>query len=109
MTYRRAKVYFKEKIAGELRETEEGYEFIYDASFLSDPEAQPLSVNLPLQENIFQSSTLFPFFQGLLREGWLLDLTSAALKIDKNDRFGFLLRSGEDAIGAVSVRPVGDE
>src|SRR5688572_27215991 len=105
MNFRRAAVFFQNKKAGLLSEPSGGYEFLYEKSYLDDPNAQPLSVNLPLQPQAFQSEILFPFFQGLLREGWLLDMTSAALQIDKSDKFGFLLHSGEDAIGAVSIKP----
>lgn len=105
MSAREAWVFFHDKQAGVLRKTGDGYEFSYDKNYLVDPSAQALSVNLPLQSEPFLSPLLFPFFEGLLREGWLLDLTSVALQLDKRDKFGLLLHSGENAIGAVSIRP----
>jgi serine/threonine-protein kinase HipA len=54
----------------------------------------------------YESERLFPFFAGLIPEGWLLDLTSRTLKIDPENAFGILLATGGECIGAVSVVPV---
>ena len=51
------------------------------------------------------SKTLFPFFEGLLPEGWLLELTTQTLEIDPDDKFELLLHTGSDTVGAVTVRP----
>ena len=104
-----ALVYFEDKKAGLLKKTNDGYEFSYDKNYLHSPDARAISVSLPLREEPYQSKTLFPFFDGLLREGWLLDITSSALNIDKRDKFSLLLHSGEDAIGAVSIRPIRED
>jgi serine/threonine-protein kinase HipA len=102
----RAWVYFGTKKAGLLTRTSGGYEFAYEADYLADPATVPVSLSLPLGTSKFKSQDLFPFFEGMLPEGWLLDLTCAAAKIDKDDRFALLLHTGRDPIGAVSVRPV---
>ena len=101
----RAGVYYGKKKAGVLSKTEAGYEFIYELAYLADPEAMPISLGMPLRPEKYESKALFPFFAGLLPEGWLLDLISAAAKIDKNDEFGLLLHTGQDPIGAVSILP----
>ena len=59
---------------------------------------------MPLTEAPYESSTLFPFFDGLIPEVWLLDIASRNWKIDRNDRFGLLLLCCKDCIGDVSVR-----
>ena len=61
---------------------------------------------MPLRAEKYDSKELFPFFDGLLPEGWLLDLDCAAAKIDKNDKFRLLLHTGRDPVGAVSVQPI---
>lgn len=48
--------------------------------------------------------TLFPFFDGLIPEGWLLNLATRNWKVDQADRFGLLLIACEDCIGNVSIR-----
>ena len=50
------------------------------------------------------SKTLFPFFDGLIPEGWLLGVVSRNWKIDVKDRFGLLLVAFKDGIGNVSIR-----
>ena len=102
--FRTAYVYVRDSFAGTLRETDEGYVFQYDLQYLSDPDAPAVSLTLPLQESPFLSKTLFAFFDGLIPEGWLLNLVSHNWKIDQRDRFGLLLVACKDCIGAVSIR-----
>ncbi len=105
----RAIVYYGDKEAGELTKKPGGYEFAYNAAYLSDPAAMPISLSMPLAQARFESPALFPFFDGLLPEGWLLELTCTAAKIDKNDKFRLLLHTGKDPVGAVSIRPADKE
>ena len=48
--------------------------------------------------------TDIPFFDGLIPEGWLLDIVTHNWKISQSDRFGVLLVACKDPIGNVSVR-----
>jgi serine/threonine-protein kinase HipA len=91
---------------GTLSKTAQGFTFVYDPNYLRFPEARPISFSLPLQTKSYESPHLFSFFDGLLPEGWLLDLTARAAQIDKNDKFGLLLHTGKDPVGAISVRPI---
>lgn len=102
--YRTAFVYVRETFAGTLRETDEGYVFQYDEHYLSNPDMPAVSLTLPRQEAPFLSRTLFAFFDGLIPEGWLLNLVTHNWKLDQRDRFGLLLVSCKDCIGAVSIR-----
>lgn len=100
---RKAKVYYKNELAGVLKETDNEYTFQYDKDFLKKNIS--LSVSLPVQEQPFKSEKLFPFFEGLLPEGWYLDIVSTTQHIDSKDSFGILLSTTSvDTIGAVTVR-----
>ena len=107
--YRRAAVYVRNKYAGILKETDEGYSFTYWSGYLADPGALPASITLPLSEEEYSSPVLFPFFDGLIPEGWLLDVACRNWKIDKNDRFGMLMVCCRDCIGDVSIREADHE
>ena len=102
--FRTAYVYVRNTFAGELAETDEGYSFIYDREYLEDDHASAVSLTLPMQEEMYTSKTLFSFFDGLIPEGWLLDIVSRNWKIDQKDRFGLLLVACKDGIGNVSIR-----
>ncbi|MGN0387183.1 MAG: HipA N-terminal domain-containing protein [Suilimivivens sp.] len=102
--FRTAYVYIRNIFAGMLFETDEGYSFSYDEQYLSRKDASAVSLTLPLSENIYTSKTLFPFFDGLIPEGWLLGVVSRNWKIDVKDRFGLLLVACKDGIGNVSIR-----
>lgn len=102
---RKANVYFKSDLAGYLLETNEGYIFQYDQAFLK--KNIPISVSLPPKEEPFKSVELFPFFKGLLPEGWYLDIVSATQKVDARDYFGVLASTASvGTIGAVTIHRV---
>ena len=102
---RRAEVYLYDRLAGHLTEDEEGYTFQYDADYLADDPVM-LSVNFPLHNGKFHDRMLFPFFDGLIPEGWLLEIAVDNGKLDPHDRMGLLLACCRDCIGAASVREV---
>lgn len=103
-SFRTAYVYVRNTFSGELQETDAGYSFTYDSNYLAGLNASPVSLTLPLQAESYTSNTLFSFFDGLIPEGWLLDVVSRNWKINVNDRFGLLLVACKDSIGNVSVR-----
>jgi len=86
-----------------------GTRFTYDADWLGVEDAAPVSLTLPLRAEPYDSAGLHPFFENLLPEGWLLELSTAKLKIPKDDAFGLLLATCADCIGAVEVVPDGVE
>lgn len=106
---REAAVYVRDVYAGKLKETDEGYSFKYDEQYLQNEHALPASITLPLTDEEYTSQVLFPFFDGLIPEGWLLDVASRNWKLSKDDRFGLLMVCCSDCIGDVSVRGVPNE
>lgn len=103
-TFRTAYIYVRNIFAGELYETDEGYSFSYDDNYLKDESSTPVSLTLPLSRQHYHSKTLFSFFDGLIPEGWLLEIVTRNWKIDHKDRFGLLLIACKDPIGNVCVR-----
>ncbi|MBF0489850.1 MAG: HipA N-terminal domain-containing protein [Candidatus Omnitrophica bacterium] len=102
---RKADVFYHDRLVGILEETDEGYRFAYATDYLKT--GKPVSLSLPLRKEPFESTTLFPFFAGMNSEGWYRDIVCATRKIDPTDEFGILLVTGENTIGAVSVRKSG--
>lgn len=102
---RAGKVYVQHIFAGIINESEEGYEFVYDPEYLKSKNAKAVSLTMPLTEEGYRSSVLFPFFDGLIPEGWLLGVVERNWKIDRKDRFGLLLAACRDCIGDVYVIP----
>lgn len=106
---RKAEIKINHTTAGWLVQDEDGYHFNYDPTYLAIDNAAPISLTLPLQEEIFSSKVLFPFFDGLIPEGWLLDIAEKNWKLNTRDRMGLLLACCKDCIGAVSIHPVIEE
>jgi serine/threonine-protein kinase HipA len=106
---RKAKVFVHQKWAGILKENEEGYNFQYRIEYLNGNNPEPVSLTLPLQEKAFSSQVLFSFFDGLIPEGWLLDIAERNWKVNARDRMGLLLKTCFDCIGAVSIESIEEE
>ena len=92
--------------AGLLYEADDGYYFIYHEDYLRREGALAISLTLLLKKEAHFSRTLHPFFDGLIPEGWLLDIVEKTWKVNVRDRMGLLLASCRDCIGAVSVYPI---
>ena len=103
--YRTAYVYVRGAFAGTLKETDEGYAFRYDDAYRQYA-SSPVSLTLPLDQEEYTSKTLFSFFDGLIPEGWLLNVVTHNWKIDQKDRFGLLLVACKDPIGNVCIKGV---
>ena len=102
-TFRKAYVYVRDTYAGVLSETDSGYTFSYDRAYMLRADATAVSLTLPLRDEPYRSSTLFSFFDGLIPEGWLLNVISRNWKLLPTDRFGLLLKACKDPIGNVSI------
>ena len=93
--------------AGLLSEDDNGeYVFVYDEHYTQVYPDQFVTFQMPVTKRPYRSKRLFPFFDGLIPEGWLLNIAAQSWKINKNDRMGLLLACCQNAIGAVSVHPV---
>lgn len=107
---RQAIIKYNHIIAGKLTELDNGeYLFEYDESYVKNHPGQFIVFNMPVVNRPFRSKRLFPFFDGLIPEGWLLNIAAKSWKINKNDRMGLLLACCQNAIGAVSVHPINNE
>ncbi|WP_339924149.1 HipA N-terminal domain-containing protein [uncultured Cyclobacterium sp.] len=93
--------------AGVLTEEDNGeYLFVYDEVYAQTYPDQFVTFQMHVSTRPYRSNRLFPFFDGLIPEGWLLNIAVESWKINKNDRMGLLLACCQNAIGAVSVHPV---
>lgn len=99
-------VYLRDTFAGIITEDENGFSFQYDPDYLKLSEAKPVSLTLPLREEEYKSPHMIPFFDGLIPEGWLLDIARENWKLDPKDRMSLLLAFCKDTIGAVSIIPL---
>jgi serine/threonine-protein kinase HipA len=107
---RKAAIYYKEFLAGILVETNEGeYTFQYDEKYIQEHSKESITLTMPVSAKTYTDKRLFSFFEGLIPEGWLLDIASKNWKINPNDRMGLLLACCQNCIGAVSVQPIPNE
>jgi serine/threonine-protein kinase HipA len=107
---RSAKIYYKEILSGKLVETNEGeYVFQYEDQYVENHPEEFITFTMPVSTIPYREKRLFPFFEGLIPEGWLLDIASKSWKINTNDRMGLLLACCRNCIGAVSVLPISEE
>lgn len=101
---KQAGIYMYNTFAGVLTEDENGYKFEYNSDYLASEKAESISLTLPLSDKPYIGNILHPFFDGLIPEGWLLDIAEKNWKINDRDRMSLLLACCKDCIGAVSVQ-----
>ena len=102
---KQGKIYLYDQLTGFLTEDENGFTFAYTPEYLGKSNAEAISLTLPLTNKPYRSNVLFPFFDGLIPEGWLLTIAENNWKINERDRMSLLLACCKDCIGAVSVVP----
>lgn len=103
---KKAKVYMYNKLTGILTEDENGFHFKYNRSYLEADDVEPISLTLPLTDVEYESKVMFPFFDGLIPEGWLLEIAQKNWKLNPRDRMEVLLKTCQDCIGAVSIEEI---
>jgi len=107
---RQAVIKYNNLNAGILTEEDSGeYLFEYDGAYANSYPHQFISFTMPVSSRAYRSKRLFPFFDGLIPEGWLLNIVAKSWKINREDRMGLLLACCQNAIGAVSVHPLNSE
>jgi serine/threonine-protein kinase HipA len=107
---RKAQIYYNDTIAGILTETDDGdYLFKYEDDYVMNHPGQFITFTMPVTTKAYVGDRLFPFFEGLIPEGWLLEIASKNWKINTNDRMGLLLACCKNCIGAVSVIPIDEK
>lgn len=101
---KKGKVLFHEMHVGHVWQDENGYWFQYNEEYKQNPVYGPISQTFPLGVNIYNDKkSMFSFFDGLIPEGWLLDIAAKNWKINEKDRMELLLTVCKDCIGAVSI------
>ncbi|TVT36973.1 phosphatidylinositol kinase [Hymenobacter setariae] len=106
---RKAEVHLHGQLAGHLTQDEQGYTFAYTPDYLLIVAAESVSLTLPLRAAPYVERTMLPFFDGLIPEGWLLEVAERNWKLRERDRMGLLLACCRDCIGAVSIYPLETE
>jgi serine/threonine-protein kinase HipA len=106
---KQAAIYMHDQLAGRLWQDEDGYHFEYDAAYLQNETSEAISRTFPLQHEVFHNGLLFPFFDGLIPEGWLLTIAQQNWKLNPRNRMELLLACCKDCIGAVSIQPLETE
>lgn len=104
---RKAIILYNDIKAGELTETDDGdYVFQYNVDYIASYPEQFITFSMPVRSTSYTDNRLFPFFDGLIPEGWLLNIATKNWKLNPNDRMGLLLACCQNCIGAVSVQPL---
>ncbi|HUF99057.1 MAG TPA: HipA domain-containing protein [Ilumatobacter sp.] len=72
------------------------------------PEAQPVSVSMPVRASAYGDAVVRPWFRGLLPEGQMRLIIAYDIGVQPDDDFGLLRVLGKDCAGALSLREAGD-
>lgn len=100
---RKANVFVNNVLAGELDELPKNK---YIFRYLPNYKGAPVSLTMPIKQQVYEFEEFPSFFEGLLPEGMMLEAMLRKYKIDKNDLFAQLLQVGGDVVGAVTIEEV---
>ncbi len=102
-------VWWDGRVTGRLTLDEHGeIGFIYDAVWLEDVHARPISRSLPKREEPFDRRETRPFFAGLLPEESVREEVARVLGLSKGNDFALLKALGGDVAGALTLWPDGE-
>ncbi len=103
-------VYLDRDLVGQLIQDESGQMlFEYAESWLSNPDAIPLSCSLALQEQQFTRKECRGFFGGILPEEDKRKIIARILGISDQNDFAMLEKIGGECAGAITFLPAGTE
>lgn len=98
-------VYFDNSFCGMLTQDDNNkFIFEYTDEWFNDQTKKQVSLTLPKTQKRYESNILFPFFDGLIPEGYLLELALKKYNIQSNDRMAILLKTCLNPIGIISVK-----
>ncbi len=101
-------VHLREQKIGRLSLDEKRrFMFQYDAGWIHQKGAVPLSLHLPLRAESYPDDLARPFFSNLLPEAEIKRVIAQRLQISESNHFAMLSSIGGECAGAVSLRPSG--
>lgn len=99
--------YLHDRKAGQLVQSENGQlAFTYDVDYVAES-GPPISVSMPLRQEIYDDGTVRPYFSGLLPDERARSRLAAALGVSPGNAFGLLEIIGGECAGALSLIPEG--
>jgi serine/threonine-protein kinase HipA len=102
----RLNVFFRDHLVGRLwLDERRRFVFEYDAGWLGQKGAIPLSLSLPLRREPYIDDSARPFFANLLPESEIRKVIARQLRISEENDFAILREIGGECAGAVSVLP----
>jgi serine/threonine-protein kinase HipA len=102
----RLNVYFRDHLVGRLwLDERRRFVFEYDAGWLGQKGAIPLSLSLPIRREPYIDDSARPFFANLLPESEIRKVIARQLRISEENDFAILREIGGECAGAVSVLP----
>jgi serine/threonine-protein kinase HipA len=96
-------LYANNSLVGELTKLSTGaLSFQYDKDYANTPNAIPLSLSLPLREEIFKGDEVHNFFENLLPDNREIRMSIAKIRKAKSTQsFDILAAIGSDCVGAI--------
>ncbi len=98
-------VYFFNKKVGLLSKEGKSLTFQYDSYYLKEKEPAPISLSLPLTNEVYSPEKTESFFQSLLPDETIKLKISKILSISETNTFGLLEALGGDCAGAIALYP----
>ncbi|MDD2388763.1 MAG: type II toxin-antitoxin system HipA family toxin [Desulfobacterales bacterium] len=99
-------VFFNQNLVGVLNlDSNRLFSFSYSGKWLEAPDSFPLSISLPLVDEMFPDDKVKPFFANLLPESAVRNLIARRLGVSEKNDFLLLKFLGGECAGAITILP----
>jgi serine/threonine-protein kinase HipA len=101
-------VYLQNDYVGILScDKQQRFSFQYAREWTAREDVPPLSISLPLQEEVYSDEKARPFFTNLLPESFVREAVARKLGISPRNEFALLEALGGECAGAITLLPPG--
>jgi HipA-like protein len=106
---KRWKILLNHTLSGTLYlDSTTGFHFIYHKNYLSNPNAIPLSIDFPLQADVFFTKDTFPLFAGLQPSHWWIKKIATKNQNDTENDINFNSTT-LDTLGSIQIIPLTED
>ncbi len=101
-------VYMGSDYAGMLScDNRQRFWFQYDPEWITRKDLPPLSLSMPLREEVYPDEKARPFFTNLLPESFVREAVARKLGVSQRNEFALLEALGGECAGAITLLPPG--
>lgn len=98
-------VHYEDRLVATISAGAQATHLAYDDAWLSSAASFPVSLAMPIRQELYDGEQVLPWLMNLLPEGEPLRAMTRALGAAPEDALGLIAQTGNDLAGALSIAP----